>query len=549
MSKETSFLAERLTQLSLEVQSTNLDTQGLILRNAGAQHQKRIVDDILTMSKLDSKLLAVTPITVDPIQIAQEALKMFEVEARRVDIDLQMKVDSSYEELELDYLDLDPSRLKQVLINLLTNALKFTKSGPTRNVTITISASLTKPTDSSCSVQFIPPLQGDEFQVPFKARTEHPIYITFEVKDTGQGLTEDEMKTLFQRFKQASARTHVKYGGSGLGLFISRRLCEMHNGAIGVASLPGVGSTFAFYVEANQPSEEALREAKATARTALQANSLPITKRAESLQIGSVEVPLKSTPSNKNSDSMSTSPDVGDSDMMAEPPKIEGVLVVEDNMINQQLTRRGLADRGFTVDVANHGLEALDKLRASDRWLGDSSVSSQPPITHVNTPTTPTTTPNTAPPLHANLNPSLTADLVTPTTTPTKFPLSLILMDVEMPIQDGLTCTRQIRELERQGKILGGHIPIIAVSANARLEQILEAKSAGCDDVMIKPYRMPELIEKMRVVAMQADQRSRAASAAPAAAAAVNDAVTGDMMDEGVESPSPPAGPSSRSTA
>ncbi|KAF3765023.1 hypothetical protein M406DRAFT_292291 [Cryphonectria parasitica EP155] len=449
---------------------------------ACAQHQKRIVDDILTMSKLDSKLLAVTPITVDPIQISQEALKMFEVEARRVDIDLQMKVDQSYEDLGLEYLDLDPSRLKQVLINLLTNALKFTKSGPTRSVTITISASDMKPTDSSCSVQFIPPLQGSEYQQPFPAKSGNPIYLTIEVKDTGQGLTEEEMKTLFQRFKQASARTHVKYGGSGLGLFISRRLCEMHNGAIGVASEPGVGSVFAFYVETYRPSEAALKEAKATARTALQANSLPITKRAESLQIGSVEVPLSSTP-NKSLDQTASSPDV-DTEMTIEPPKIEGVLVVEDNMINQQLTRRGLADRGFTVDVANHGLEALEKIRASDRWLGD-------------------------------------------------FPLSLILMDVEMPIQDGLTCTQQIRELERQGKILGGHIPIIAATANARLEQILEAKAAGCDDVIIKPYRMPELIEKMRVVAMQVEQKKRAAetpTAAGASSAAV-EAVQMEMVD------------------
>ncbi|CAN8100386.1 unnamed protein product [Discula destructiva] len=491
---------------------------------ACAQHQKRIVDDILTMSKLDSKLLAVTPITVDPLEIAQEALKMFEVEARRVDIDLQMKVDPSYHKHQLEYLDLDPSRLKQVLINLLTNALKFTKSGPTRNVTITLSASIERPNDSSCAVQFIPPLQGDEYQAPFV--TNEPMYFMVEVKDTGQGLTEQEMKTLFQRFQQASARTHVKYGGSGLGLFISRRLCEMHNGAIGVASLPGVGSTFAFYVEAKRPDDAALKEARASKRTAMQAIALPITQRAESLQIGSVEVPLSSNVPNRDLATMNASPDSIDAQFLTHPPKIEGVLVVEDNMINQQLTRRGLADRGFTVDVANHGLEALEKLRASDRWSGNDD-------THI---------PDKA--LASHIKPALAADLITPNATPTKFPLSLILMDVEMPIQDGLTCTRQIRELEQQGQILGGHIPIIAVSANARLEQILEAKAAGCDDVMIKPYRMPELVEKMRVVTLQAEQMKRAAAAATAA---VVEAVESERMQDEPEAmaasgPGPPGG-------
>ncbi|GJC97137.1 HSP90-like protein [Colletotrichum higginsianum] len=79
----------------------------------------------------------------------------------------------------------------------------------------------------------------------------------------------------------------------------------------------------------------------------------------------------------------------------------------------------------------------------------------------------------------------------------------MILMDIEMPVQDGLTCTRRIRELEREGRVFcgsGGRIPIIAVSANARPEQMQDAKNAGCDDVLVKPYRMPELIEKMQVV-------------------------------------------------
>lgn len=404
-------------------------------------------------------------------------------------------------------------------------------------MTLTVSASIARPTDSTCSVQFIPRSQGHEYQQPPNPQGTDPVYVLFEVKDTGQGLTEEEMKSLFQRFKQASARTHVKYGGSGLGLFISRRLCEMHNGQIGVASLPGVGSTFAFYVESRLPSEACLREARAIARTALKATSLPITKRAESLQIGTAEVPLKSTPIKAATVNDSDSPGT---ETNVETPKIEGVLVVEDNLINQQITRRGLADHGFTVDVANHGIEALEKLRASDRWLGDDpitvpvsngSATADPSTTALATPTTPTRSNVSGP--NSSLNPAITVDL-TPTTTPNKFPLSLILMDMEMPVQDGLTCTRHIRELERQGQILGGSIPIIAVSANARLEQVLEAKAAGCDDVMIKPYRMPELIEKMKIVAMQTEQKSRMPQVDMAEAIEVVDST-------GAGGPEPPA--------
>ncbi|KAJ9155559.1 Hybrid signal transduction histidine kinase A [Pleurostoma richardsiae] len=428
-----------------------------------AQHQKRIVDDILTMSKLDSQLLVVTPITVNPVQIVQEALKMFEAEARRVDIDLSMIVDQTYYDLGVEFLDLDPSRLKQVLINLLTNALKFTKSGPVRNVSVTISASKERPTDETSSVQFIPRSVGEEYQQPVQGRID-PVFLMFEVKDTGQGLSEAEKSRLFQRFKQASSRTHVKYGGSGLGLFISRRLTEMQNGAIGVASLPGVGSTFAFYVEAYRPTEEALREAEAAA-----AASHKIFRHQH---LSSTAISLNGAVKGGTfSNGRALAPQHTAQDLDA--PPITGILVVEDNLINQQITRRGLQDRGFTVAVANHGIEALEKLRTTDRMPGG------------------------------------------------KFPLSLILMDMEMPVQDGLTCTRKIRELEREGQITGGRIPIIAVSANARVEQILEARAAGCDDVLVKPYRMPELIEKMRVVVTTVAQANLAAGEDDVAAVAV----------------------------
>ncbi|KAM7209660.1 putative histidine kinase [Naviculisporaceae sp. PSN 640] len=455
-----------------ELLHTGIDSAETIV--GCAQHQKRIVDDILTMSKLDSKLLAITPITVNPVQMVKEALKMFEVEARRVDITLEMAVDKSYQDLGITYLDFDPSRLKQVLINLLTNALKFTKTGPTRKVSVTIRASLTTPTEATSSVQFIPRSQEsyDDYDQPALRGRGPPVFLMFEVKDTGQGLTEAEKKSLFQRFVQASSRTHVKYGGSGLGLFISRRLTELQNGAIGVASKPGEGSTFAFYIEAYMPSEAAIREVESTVIAAKNATITGLGKTLSKEDKGADAHLVRNgstSPASSRPSPTVISPISETSTSLSSPPQISGIMVVEDNLINQHITRRGLVNMGFTVDVANHGVECLEKLQRTDRYIhdhdpkcnGEGNQNGQPPAL---------------------------------------FPLSVILMDIEMPIQDGLTCTRNIRELERQGKITGGRLPIIAVSANARTEQKKEAREAGCDDVLVKPYRMPELLEKMRTV-------------------------------------------------
>lgn len=401
-----------------------------------AQHQRHIVDDILTMSKMDSDLLAISSATVDPRVVATESLKMFEVEARRVDINLTMTIDKAYDDLNIEFLDFDPSRLRQVLINLLTNALKFTKSQATRNVSIKLSACKDRPTDNISALQYIPhTTDASLIQVEPETTDAEVVYLTFEVKDTGQGLTDEEKSSLFQRFVQASPKTHVKYGGSGLGLFISKRLTEMLGGQIGVASRPGHGSTFAFYIAAMVPGPEALKEARATAKTVAPAIPTPTSSMGSKHQLA--ESTRRQT--------------VAPSDNL-----VRGVLIVEDNLINQQITRRGLVDKGYKIEVANHGMEALDKLKLTDRMEGP-------------------------------------------------FPLDVVMMDMEMPIMDGLTCTRNIRELEKDGKLRGPRIPIIAVSANARTEQIQEAKAAGCDDVLVKPYKIPELIKVMQRLARRMD--------------------------------------------
>ena len=129
------------------------------------------------------------------------------------------------------------------------------------------------------------------------------------------------------------------------------------------------------------------------------------------------------------------------------------ILVVEDNLINQRVLSTQLEKLGHTIHVANHGFEALSQL---------SRTSFSP-------------TPSVTPPL----------------------PLSVVLMDIDMPVMDGSMCTRRIREVETNGE-LGGHVPIIAVSANARREQIAMAKEAGVDKAICKPFRITELVRLIR---------------------------------------------------
>ena len=214
------------------------------------QHQRRIVDDILSISKMDSNLLSISPVKARPLSVAQEAMNMLSAEARSVDVTIELQIEASYHKLNIDYVMLDPNRLTQVIINLLTNAIKFTKDRPSRKVTVTIGASLQRPDDASHNVTAIraKPKQASELVLGDEWGAGTVVYIHFGVLDTGRGLNKGEMKILFQRFSQASARTHIEYGGSGLGLFISRELVEKQGGEIGVSSTEGVGSKFAFYI-------------------------------------------------------------------------------------------------------------------------------------------------------------------------------------------------------------------------------------------------------------------------------------------------------------
>jgi signal transduction histidine kinase len=175
---------------------------------ACATHQKRIVDDILTLSKLDSKLLMISPITIQPSALLQDAYKMFKEEANKARVNLEVRCDKSFTDLDIDYAILDPGRVLQVLINLLTNAIKFTSAQPIRNVQVTMGASLVP---EERAVEYVPhKASRPDFLSESEWGTGEIFYLHFTVQDTGCGLTIEHKNRLFLRFSQATPKTHVQ---------------------------------------------------------------------------------------------------------------------------------------------------------------------------------------------------------------------------------------------------------------------------------------------------------------------------------------------------
>jgi CheY-like chemotaxis protein len=199
----------------------------------------------------------------------------------------------------LDRVVGDPHRLRQILVNLVGNAIKFTERG-------------------GITVNVLPETQSQETAV-----------IRFEVKDTGVGIPADKCRSIFKEFEQAETTTRRQHGGTGLGLAICKRLAALMNGQIGVDSEVGKGSTFYFTAEFGLASEGAV-----TAATAMDSSAIP----GQPVQgPRGAPHPEAATPLH--------------------------VLVVEDSPVNQKLAIGLLQKKGHQVVVANNGLEAVEQFR------------------------------------------------------------------------------------------------------------------------------------------------------------------------------------------
>ncbi|MEM7680482.1 MAG: ATP-binding protein [Planctomycetota bacterium] len=201
------------TDLILDPASSALhftDHVATIKRNG--EHLIAIINDILDMSKIEAGRMSVECIDTDVVQIVRDVAELMESRAKPKGVELKIEFDADYPER----VQTDPTRLRQVLVNLVGNAIKFTESG-----SITIRCTLDEPRDK-------------------------PATLRFAVQDTGLGMTPDQVQAIsrFDAFSQADESTTRQFGGTGLGLPICNSLSQMLGGQLTIESEPGVGSTF-----------------------------------------------------------------------------------------------------------------------------------------------------------------------------------------------------------------------------------------------------------------------------------------------------------------
>ncbi len=251
-----------------------------------------VINDILDFSKIEAQQLEIEHIEFDIGEVKERINDLMGEKARSKGLTFVVNIQPDVPQ----HLVGDPLRLSQILLNFASNSVKFTEHGEVR------------------------------IEVRVEKRWDDELLLKLSVIDTGIGLNPTQIKSLFQSFRQADSSVTRKYGGTGLGLVISKSLAEKMGGTTGVESTPGVGSTFWF-----------------TAKLGV-GSSVNTT--------AAYEVPTNQMPARR-----------GD-DLLAQLKDYQGtrILLVEDNEINQLLAVELLEEAAFNVDVADHGARALEML-------------------------------------------------------------------------------------------------------------------------------------------------------------------------------------------
>ncbi|KAK3683277.1 hypothetical protein LTR37_020390 [Vermiconidia calcicola] len=420
------------------VANNSVESANTIL--ACANHLQRVIDDVLMLSRLESQMLSITPVVAQPTDVVTNTVKMFDGEVVLHGTKIEVVRDESYQSM-------------QILINLISNAIKFTASRAERKISIVYGAQAKRPPAIETlfgELKWMESSEGQQVSPALRQHDEAPLYLYFCVQDTGPGVMPHELDQLFKRFSQANSRTHISYGGSGLGLYICRQLAEKQGGGVGVASRPDEGSVFGFYMETRRADG-----VEHTSDISSHAPQVPVTLSTKRPDLPQRMASKEGTPTvNGQPEDLSPTPQLNGARHRAHVGGYN-VLLVEDNLVNQKILAKQLRTAKCTVAVANHGEEALEVLKSTTSWRHQE--------------------------YEADSN---------------RIPLEVILMDWEMPVMNGLACAERIRELEREGRLTRS-IPIIAITANVREEQMVKALAAGMDNVMPKPFTVSELLARI----------------------------------------------------
>lgn len=195
------------------------------------QHLLGLINDVLDLSKIEAGRMTLSPETFNPCVLIEELVTTIQPLLHRNHNEFSLSCPS-----DLDIMYSDPVKLRQCLLNLLSNACKFTERGKI-----------------SLIVEQLEPEAGLQSEIQNSTFKAQPCLICFQVTDSGIGMTEEQLERLFQPFTQADPSTTRKYGGTGLGLAITQKLCHMMGGEIRVKSTIGNGSTFTIYLPAIMP--------------------------------------------------------------------------------------------------------------------------------------------------------------------------------------------------------------------------------------------------------------------------------------------------------
>jgi PAS domain S-box-containing protein len=490
-----------MTALALDTELNAEQREYLTLVKSSGESLLRLLNDILDFSKIEAGKLDPESVTFSPEDCVQDALQLVSPVTQDKPIDLCWEADEGVPRR----VQGDSVRLRQVIVNLTSNALKFTERGEIAVI------------------------------VRLMERSENGCVLVFEVSDTGIGISREQQEKIFEAFAQADMSTTRKYGGTGLGLSISEHLVRLMGGRMWVKSEPNAGSLFSFEMHASlsdvQETEDkrklsegsfagkrvlivAEKERDATlaerflrdwsmdvvltrsAGEAMRATSLEgrppdillLVPAAEGFdaeilgsrlraQAGRLLPAIHVLPAYTLATSASAS--VEGAIRMAKPLRREAlrsgletlltpakaygttaqscipaladspmrVLLAEDNAVNQRLIQRMLEKMGHAVSIAMHGALALEFLQRDE--------------------------------------------------------FDLVLMDMRMPVMDGLEATRRIRASEVGSE---RHIPIVALTANAFEEDREACLKAGMDGFLVKPISAVSLREAVERFA--ADKQS-----------------------------------------